>query len=246
MQALKAAFCQLLAGLLTIQLSSFRGDGAFPVEVWVLQPLLAALFSFSLRQPIWWLPIHLLFLPMVYLWASWSLSAWIYLLVFVLLLSVYWGVIRGDAPLFLSPLSVANALIGLIEQEAAESFIDLGAGVGSVVLPIAKRFPGLKIKAVERAPIPYLILSWRCRRLSNVTVVRRDFWDCRLARYDMVYAFLSPGVMRRLGEKCRREIDGGKSLLVSSSFPLPSENAGSVVDAADGALKLYCYRFGRD
>ncbi|MDD2761396.1 MAG: hypothetical protein PHH11_14030 [Methylomonas sp.] len=245
MQIANALACQLLACLLAILLKSFCSYLSFPGGFLGLQPLLAAVLSRWVRQPVWWLPVHLAFLPAVFLASALNLPSWIYLLGFSLLLSVFWGCAKGDVPLFLSSVAVGDELAGVIEREGAVSLIDLGAGVGSVVIPVAKQFPNLKITAVERAPIPYLILSWRCRQLNNITVRREDFWSCCLEGYDIVFAFLSPSVMQRLDEKCQNEINAKTGLLVSSSFPLPNRAVASVVGVGQSALKLYCYRFGR-
>ncbi len=195
------------------------------------------------RQPVWWRYIHLSFVPAALLLHGLGLPAWIYLSGFFLLLLIFWGTVKGDVPLFLSGSAASEVLADIIEREHAESLIDLGAGLGSVIIPIAKRFPKLNIIAVERAPIPYLILSWRCRFITNIKVRRDNFWNCNLADYDMVFAFLSPSVMERLGHKCRNEINE-RALLVSSRFPLPKNVADFVIERDSGDLKFYCYRFG--
>ncbi|MDD5578262.1 MAG: hypothetical protein PHY16_03150 [Methylobacter sp.] len=102
--------------------------------------------------------------------------------------------------------------------------------------------PALKIQALERASPPWLIAYWRCRLLRNVAVQNKSLWDCDLAEHDLVFAFLSPLFMVRLGEKVRREMCPG-SLFISSSFPVPDWQPESVVQLEDRrGTKLYCYR----
>lgn len=243
MPLLKAALCQLAAVVGVALLGRYL---PFRIDIFgsiVAQPILAMLFSLLLRQPVWWLPIHLLFLPSVYGLMSINLPPWLYLLAFVALTLVFWGTARGDVPLFLSSRAVTNELVGIVEREKAETLVELGAGVGSVVVPLARRLPAVSIVAIERAPLPWLVLRWRCRRLPNVSVLRSNFWDCDLGDYVVAFAFLSPLVMDRLGEKCRREMKAG-GLLVSSSFVIPDRQAQAMIELVDHRrTRLYCYRF---
>ena len=212
--------------------------------VWRLalaQGAAAALWCGVLRQPYWWAPIHLLFLPMAIAMLALHLPSWLYLLIVLLLALVFWGTVKGDVPLFLSSVAVADAIAAIVERENAGAFADLGAGVGSVAVPLAQRLP-IKIDAWEYAPLPWLVTAWRCRNLPHVSVKRQSLWGCDLARYDVVFAFLSPAVMAKLGEKIRREMRPG-SLFISSSFPVPDWQPGSVLQIEDRRrTKLFCYR----
>lgn len=243
MQFLKALSCQILAVVLTITLVTLKGNVLFLNLPIVIQPLFAVLLSRLLGQPLWWMPIHLFFLPLVWLLMQFGLPAGIYLAGFILLVLIFWGTVKGDVPLFLSSPAVSQALSDIVRRQRAESLIDLGAGIGSVVIPLAKRFPQMRITAVEQAPIPWLILSWRCRGIKNIKICRDNFWDYQLGNFSIVFAFLSPIVMSRLDEKCRNEL-GGDSLLVSSTFPLQDRIPSSVVSLnSKKHLKLHCYKY---
>ncbi|OAI15525.1 hypothetical protein A1507_13940 [Methylomonas koyamae] len=244
MQLLKAALSQLLA-LAGVWLALRGWPGVFdPRWAPLLQAAGAALLSRLLRQPLWWLPIHLSFFPAVLFAISLQLPAWAYLGAGLLMALVFWGTVGGDVPLFLSSPAVAAALQQIAVQERAESFIDLGAGVASVAAPLAAAMPDLQITALERAPLPYLLARWRCRNLTNAVVAGGSFWDCDLGRFDLVFAFLSPAVMPRLGRKLAREMRAG-SLFVSSSFPLPGWPLSAEIRLADRrGTRLYCYRIG--
>lgn len=206
-----------------------------------MQGVAAALFSIVLRQRNWWFPIHLLFLPTVIAMLALHLPSWLYLLTLLLLALVFWGTVKGDVPLFLSSTAVADAVATIVERERTQVFADLGAGVGSVAVPLAQRL-AIKVDAWEYAPLPWLITVWRCRKLPNASVKRSSLWDCNLAHYDVIFAFLSPAVMEELGEKIAREMRPG-SLFVSSSFPIPNWEAESIVDIDDKLrTTLFCYR----
>ncbi len=207
----------------------------------LVQGVAAALWSRVLRQPYWWAPIHLLFLPAAIALLTLQLPSGLYLLVVLLLALVFWGTVKGDVPLFLSSTSVADALATIVDRENAGMFADLGAGVGSVAVPLAQHRV-MMVDAWERAPLPWLVTAWRGRKLPNMDAKRESLWDCDLARYDVVFAFLSPAVMAKLGDKVRREMRPG-SLFVSSSFPIPGWQPESIVQIEDRRrTKLFCYR----
>lgn len=208
----------------------------------LIQGIAAALWSVVLRQPYWWIPMHLLFLPLAIAMLALQLPSWLYLSAMLLLALVFWGTVKGDVPLFLSSHAVADALAAMVERENAAAFADLGAGVGSVAVPLAERHPVMKVEAWERAPLPWLILAWRSRGLANVAVNRANLWDSDLAGYNVVFVFLSPAVMVELGDKVRREMRPG-SLFISSSFPVPDWPPESVLQIADRrGTRLFCYR----
>ena len=153
------------------------------------------------------------------------------------------GTIRGDVPLFLSSSEVAQAVVILLQQERARAFADLGSGVGSIAIPVAKRLPEIKIIAWEHAPLPWLISAWRPRRrLSNFIASRHNFFATNFEQYDVVFAFLSPAAMPEVSAKIKREMRPG-TLFISSSFPAPNWSPESIKHIKDHRKTLlFCYR----
>ena len=72
---------------------------------------------------------------------------------------------------------------------------------------------------------------------------RGDLWGHGLTQYDVVYAYLSPAVMGRFWEKCKREMRPG-SLLVSA-FQVPGAHAVRSIDMEDRmGTFLHVHRIG--
>lgn len=243
MTLFKAFAAQMLGATFTVVLASmlpalFHG----PWRLALTQGVIAALSANMLRQPSWWMLIHLLFLPTATAMLILQLPAWLYLLAVLLLALIFWGTVQGDVPLFLSSTGVMDAVAAIVERENAEVFADLGAGIGSVAVPLAQHHPVMTVDAWERAPLPWLITVWRSRELPNMNAKRANFWDHDLGRYDVVFAFLSPAVMTELGDKVSREMRPG-SLFISSSFPVPDWEPESIEQIEDRrSTKLFCYR----
>lgn len=243
MQLIKALICQILACMLMLFFSTWLLKWNIDFRFLIfLQAAIAALLSSILLQPYWWRLIHLLFMPAVAAMLVFNLPPWLYLLFFILLCLIFWGTVKGDVPLYLSSSAVGEVLATIIKQENAGSFADIGAGIGTIVAPLAIQLPAVRITALEQAPLPWLFALWRCRNLSNIEVRLANLWHCNLADYAIVFAFLSPLVMARMGEKVRSDMQIG-SLFVSSSFPVPEWLPERVIELDDKRkTRLYCYR----
>jgi hypothetical protein len=213
-----------------------------PLIFLVTQTTLAVIGSYLRRQPSWWMLIHFLFLPSVFIFFWFEVPSWTYLLTVSLLVLVFWGTVRGDVPLFLSSHDVAQTVITLLEKEQAQTFADLGAGIGSVAIPIASHLKTVRVDAWEHAPLPWLISHWRGRYFPNYKALRRNFFTDHFAQYDVVFAFLSPAVMPNISKKIKREMRKG-TLFISSSFPAPHWKPEIIIQLEDRRkTQLYCYR----
>lgn len=247
MQALRALLAQLLGLAVALPVARLAPPG-WSAPVWVgVAALAAALFSrWPLRQPPWWVPIHLLFLPALALVSRLEVGAGVWLGGFVALALVFWGTFKGDVPLFLSSDAVTEAVLALVAARSPGRIAELGAGVGTVAVPLARRFPERPIDAWERAPGPFLTCWLRARGRSNLRVLRRDFWAVDLGEYDVVFAFLSPAVMARLATKVRAEMRPG-ALFVSAAFECPgwAADEAHVLDDRRGT-HLYVHRIAAD
>lgn len=202
----------------------------------------ALLFATVSRQPWWWRLIHASFMPLV--WATHRLAidpGW-FLLAFILLLLVYRGALSGQVPLYLSNRQTVAALDRLIAREDAGRILDLGAGLGSTLIPLADTWPERRFSGSENAP-----LTWLASRLlgigrPNLELRWGDLWHTPLADQDLVYAFLSPAPMAELWRKAQAEMRPG-SLFVSNSFPVPEVAPSEVIEVPCSPPRpLYCYR----
>lgn len=202
----------------------------------------AFLFATLSRQPWWWRLIHAGFMPLV--WATHRLAidpGW-FLLAFLLLMLVYRGALSGQIPLYLSNRQTVAALDRLLERENAWSFLDLGAGLGSTLIPLADAWPERQFTGVENAPATWLASRLLGVGRPNLELRWGDLWSAPLAGQDVVYAFLSPAPMGELWAKAQAEMTPG-SLFVSNSFPLPGVTPSEVIDVdCTPPRPLYCYR----
>ena len=194
------------------------------------------------RQAWWWRLIHTVFAPAAAAVAALGIDPGWFLAAFVLLLLVYRGALTGQIPLYFSNQAVATAIAELVAESRASHFVDLGAGIGSVVAALARRHPDLRITGIENAPATWLVGYLRTHAQGNCEWRWGDLWRTDLRCYDIAYAFLSPAPMTELWAKVEREMPPG-SLFISNSFVVPGRDAERIIEVDDArATRLYCYR----
>lgn len=228
----------LAGGLVWLLFPALVGQ---PLALAGIQGLCAALVSHLLRGPVWWLPIHLGFMPLAVLALGLGLPSWVWLAGFAVLLLVFWRTDRSRVPLYLTNAVASEAVAGLIPGEPV-SVVDLGCGDGGLLRRLARARPDCRFVGFEHAPLTWAWAWLGCRGLPNIEIRFGDFWSHPLGGYALVYAFLSPVPMQRLWLKARAEMKPD-ALLVSNSFTVPDIEPESTVEVADARqTRLYCYR----
>lgn len=213
--------------------ASFAGQRPSLLALFCLQAVLAALLGEVLGLARWWVFINLLFAPALYLVSGRGLSAGIAALGFVLLLLLNWNSLRERVPLYLTGRQTRERLAELLaEREPSFKFVDLGCGLGDTLVDLSRRFPQASFVGVETAPLSFALAWLRCLPRRNCQVRYRDLWRVELGEFEVVYCFLSPAPMPRLGEKARQELRPG-SWLISNTFEIPGQPADRVLEVGD-------------
>lgn len=226
---------------------------AWPYFGWQAQPMpwlatslcigaVALLLAVVARQPWWWRLMHAVFMPLIWLTQQLAIDPGWFLLAFIVLLLIYRGALSSQVPLYLSNRETVAALDELIGREDARYFIDLGAGLGSTVIPLASRWPQCRFTGTENAPLTWLTGRLRSLGKKNLDWRWGDLWQTPLHDADIVYAFLSPVPMSDLWQKAQAEMRPG-SLFVSNSFPVPGSPPDRIIEVdCQPPRPLYCYR----
>ena len=207
------------------------------------QGMVAGTLSRAWRQPAWWPPLHLGFLPATLLARQAGLPAWVYLAAFVLLVLFYWSTFRTRVPLFLSGHRAWQALASLLPKTQSFRFIDLGSGLGGVPFYLESRFPHSCFYGTEIAPAPWLISRVRAwLKGSRVNFMRNDYAALDLSSFDVVFSFLSPAAMPGLWQQAQTQMRKG-TLFISLAFPVDGRPPDHVV-AQDAGTRhtLYAWR----
>lgn len=204
----------------------------------------AAIVGYIAAMPTWWMPINLFFSPIVALSLPLEIPAAAYLVVFLLLAVFYRGVVLDRVPLYFSSKKAGYALLEHLQGHQEIRFIDLGSGLGSLLIFLAKNKPAGVFFGVESALFPYWLTKIRLRMMrSNCHVTWTNMWNARLSEYDVIYAYLSPEPMLKLLSKLRSEMRPD-ALFISNTFALPDIRPAQEYDLTDfSRSRLYVYRY---
>jgi hypothetical protein len=244
--AVQAMLLQIGAVAIVLTSLSLMALRVTPLLMALCCGVLAALFSYLLRQARWWWLIQLGFMPAVVVMLAWDLPPSLFLTAFFIFVLVYWSTFRTQVPLYLSSNKVWSALEGLLpaaDPDMRFTFIDLGSGLGGVLTHLAVRRTDGRYLGVEAAPLPCLwsVLHIKWLGLKNCQIRWGSMWDCDLAKYDVVFAYLSPVPMAQLWQKARTEMRSG-SLFISSTFVVldhPPQRTVQVDDLHHSTLYIW-------
>lgn len=209
----------------------------------VLQGLVAATITYKHRLPAWWLFIQLLFPIGLVAALGLHIPPLLFLAGFFVLLGLYWAVIITRVPLYLSGPAVWRSIADQLPQGRPVRFVDIGSGLGGVVLHLAQYRPDSSFTGIELAPFPWLISKIAgYARSSQCRFVRGNYNNHDFSQYDVVFAYLSPLVMDSLWAKVNAEMRPG-TLLLSYEFPIPGITPHIVIHPDSGGSTLYGWRF---
>jgi hypothetical protein len=209
----------------------------------LLQGALAAALSWWRKLAPWWLAIQLLFPLALLAGAGLHLPPWLFLAGFVVLLLVYWSTFRTQVPYYPSGKRAWDAVAGLLPPGRPVYLVDIGSGLGGLVLDLARRRPESTFAGIELAPLPWLV-SWLRARLAanNVRFVRGDYEQLDLGDYDVVFAYLSPAAMGALWRKASAEMRPG-ALLLSYEFGIMTKPPDLTIVPTGRGPSLYGWHF---
>ncbi len=201
----------------------------------------AFFLSVLVKNHYWWHFIHLVFMPGIYLSSTLHIHPIFFLFGFFILFFTSKGAIKDQVPLFLSNKKTNEELYKLVKKYEPKSFLDIGSGISTTLVYLAKRFIDMKISGVENSYLTYKIGTLRLKDYDNAQVKLTNLWDTPLKEYDFIYAFLSPSPMEKLWVKIKSETNPG-TIFVSNSFPVPNVNPETVIEVEGTNRKLYVYQ----
>lgn len=246
--AILAFFVQLVAlGLLwclsQLYLWWFDGAGSPVWTLFLLQGLLASGLAMLLGVALWWRWIHLLFPLAIWFMLQWQLPSWIYLLAFCFTLAVFWSTYRTQVPFYPTLPATWQKVGNLIPNDRPVKVLDIGSGMGGLVIYLARECPHAQCSGIELAPLPWLISALLATlKKSSARFKYGDYQVVNLSEYDVVFAYLSPAAMPDLWRKAEQEMRAG-SLLISYEFDIPGVTPKLQIQDKPEAPSIFVWEF---
>lgn len=165
--------------------------------------------------------------------------------IFILTSIIIWSVRNGISPMPTS-LKAKRCMMSLLPNKVSGKVYELGSGWGTLIFPIAKKYPHSHIIGYETSPLPYWVSKMRCwlGNYHNVTIVYKNFFDETLVDAGLVVCYLYPEAMRRLKDKLTKELPPG-TWVASNTFSIPgwqTDKIGVVGDIYYSKIYLYKMR----
>jgi cyclopropane fatty-acyl-phospholipid synthase-like methyltransferase len=145
-------------------------------------------------------------------------AAGAFLGIFLFLLLLYWSTFRTQVPYYPSGRRVWEEVARQLPLDRPLRIVDIGSGLGGLVLDLARRRPDCDASGIELAPLPWL--ASRLRALATRSRARfllGDYDKLNFGDFDVVFAYLSPAAMGSLWRKADAEMRPG-SMLLSYEF----------------------------
>ena len=120
---------------------------------------------------------------------------------------------------------------------------ELGLGWGTLALPIAARYPEIRLIGYENSPVPYWIARIRASlQGKGIHIERANFLEVDLRDLDLIVCYQSPSIMSKLRLKFDEELKDS-AYVVSNTFALPGWKPLRTVIVPDVyRTKVYIYR----
>ena len=112
-----------------------------------------------------------------------------------------------------------TAILKHLELKPDTILYEFGCGDGRFLRKASK----YKVKAVGYEVNPYLVKLAQVRTIFNndIQIRQANAWNKSFSDADVVYAFLMPKFMEKLGTKLQNELKPG-AVIVSYVFPIPN------------------------
>jgi len=155
---------------------------------------------------------------------------------FVAMLIIFNGVFYG-AMYTRIPKRKLKKIIELGNLKEGMTVYDLGAGFGRIMLEAAKS--GASVIGFE---IDGVKCFWIRRQIKkglvwNATIINGNLLNADFSKADLIYAYLSPPLMQKIGEKAKKELKRG-ARIISVEHPIRDWQA-TYTDSTD---KIFIYQ----
>ncbi len=150
------------------------------------------------------------------------------LLIVVIVLTTAYAFI-GGVPYVPTSRSIARDMVDVARLKGAERVFDLGAGNGRILIEAKRKYPGLTATGIELAPTVWLLgLMTIFLSRVNVRFLRGDARTVDLRDADVIFLYLSGGLLGELEGKFDRELRPG-TVVISHAFRFPRRQPVEVV-----------------
>lgn len=160
------------------------------------------------------------------------------------IVTIAWSTVRVGISPMPSSLKARHEMLLATENSTEGPVIDLGSGWGTLVIPLARKYPARKIIGYELSLVPWLVslVLKYALHLDNLSLYRQDFRKTNLAGAAILVCYLHPGGMKALQHMLQQEA-AGEIRIISNTFALPGFPPARVIPLDDlFKTRIYIYQ----
>lgn len=148
-------------------------------------------------------------------------------------------IFRGYAPFVISRKKVIDLVINVINPQPNQVVYELGSGGANFLQKVENKFPNVKLIGFEYSIIIFLFSSLFLKlKHSKIKICRKNIFDVNLKEADIIYGYLFPSMMLKLGKKIQTECKPG-TIFVSSMFSVPGWKPMQTLKQGSGTIYFY-------
>lgn len=153
-----------------------------------------------------------------------SIPAWVFAVPLIALLATYAPAFWTRVPYYPTSRAAYPLILAELPPNVPFTFIDIGCGLGDLLVFLHKHRPLGQYYGVEIGVVPYLVSKIKARAQGNgrISIFFKDLNKLSLNEFDYVYAFLSPAAMTAVWQKASREMLP-TSTFITNAFEVSAE-----------------------
>ena len=128
-----------------------------------------------------------------------------------------------------------------LKQHKNLTVADLGSGWGTLLLPLARRYPNHRFIGYELAKLPYYISILRSLKLQNTQIRKQDFFSADFSNVDVIFCFLLPSAMLECRDKILPKLKKG-TIIYANRFTLPNVEPTETISLGSDYETFYIYK----
>ncbi len=237
-QCVSLIFCLLLSFILRALLKNPP-----PIYFYIVTlAATAAFLTFIFHLDWWWRGIQFFFPLLIWTFLFIEIPHYYYLVAFLISALLFWTTFRTQVPYYPSTAALLPIILNLLPSCRSIKFIDLGSGMGGLLIKLANARNDSTFFGVEIAPLPWCVSYLRGKfGRSSVNFIFGNYEKQNFRDFDVVFAYLSPAVMPSLWEKVISEMKPG-SLLMSYEFIIRDVAPDLSINIVENNPILYVWR----
>lgn len=148
-------------------------------------------------------------------------------------------VFLGAAPFIMTKKKIVTMVSKDIDLAKGQKVYEIGAGLAIFLQAVEKKYPDADLVGVEYSWPVYCLSKMLLRaKHSRINLIRKNVFHANLGDASLIYCYLTPAMMSRLGEKFRAECRPGTKI-ISYAFSIPNMEIKKTVRDKGDTIYFY-------